>query len=73
MGLPRTQTTVLRQTVGALWAIKGLLGLLIAAIGIRGATVASALDKEHPAIRSGAGAESNKPRAPLLICGRSGL
>jgi hypothetical protein len=32
-----------RQSVAALWVIQGLIGLLISAIGILGATIASAL------------------------------
>jgi hypothetical protein len=34
-----------RQTVGALWVIQGLLGLLIAAIGILGAGVVYAISR----------------------------
>jgi fumarate reductase subunit D len=39
------ESSALRQTVGALWVIQGLLGLLIAAVGILGATIASAIGK----------------------------
>jgi len=37
--------SALRQTVSALWVIQGILGLLIAAVGILGATIARALSK----------------------------
>jgi hypothetical protein len=36
----------LRQTVGALWVIQGFLGLLIAAVGILGASLISALNMQ---------------------------
>jgi len=36
--------SAVRQTVAALWVIQGLLGLLIAAVGILGATIARAID-----------------------------
>jgi hypothetical protein len=35
------------QTVKALWVIQGLIGLLIAAIGILGVTIASTLQKDR--------------------------
>lgn len=35
--------SAIQQSVAALWAIQGLIGLLIAAIGVLGATIASAL------------------------------
>ena len=37
------ENSALRQTVSALWVIQGLIGLLIAAVGILGATLANAL------------------------------
>ena len=39
------ESSALRQTVGALWVIQGLLGLLIAAVGILGAGVVYAIDR----------------------------
>jgi hypothetical protein len=48
IGLARSSTaeigdSAFRQAVAALWAVQGILGLLIAAIGVLGATIASAL------------------------------
>jgi hypothetical protein len=42
-----------RQTVAALWVIQGLIGLLIAAVGILGATLVHAFryDAQRPAVR----------------------
>jgi hypothetical protein len=37
------ENSALRQTVKALWVIQGLIGLLIAAVGIPGATIANML------------------------------
>lgn len=39
------ENSAVRQTVGALWVIQGLLGLLIAAIGILGAGVVYAISQ----------------------------
>jgi hypothetical protein len=44
------ENSALRQTVAALWVTQGLLGLLIAAVGILGATIASALNKARQPI-----------------------
>jgi hypothetical protein len=41
------ENSALRQTVKALWIIQGLIGLLIAAIGILGATISTMLHKDR--------------------------
>jgi hypothetical protein len=41
------ENSAFRQTVKALWVIQGLIGLLIAAVGILGATIARTIDKDR--------------------------
>jgi hypothetical protein len=41
------ENSAFRQTVRALWVIQGLIGLLIAAVGILGATIESMLHKDR--------------------------
>ena len=41
------ENSAFRQTVKALWIIQGLIGLLIAAVGIHGATVTNILHRDR--------------------------